>query len=165
MHSTCLTEILQVIDSKGFFPDPCAVPARCLRGACAHAGPPGGPPGRAKRFASGSRAAPLPRSQRNFLTVPTFPQGQPSVPTSPEKLPLPLTTPKKCLNIRHMNYKTCASCQESLPETCFYKDDSRKDGKRPYCKACQADRQQRWRLKTGRTRQPRVGDPYKMCGD
>lgn len=63
-----------------------------------------------------------------------------------------------------MNYKTCAACQESLPETCFWKDAARKDGKRPYCKACQADRQQEWRLRTGRVKQSRTPF-YKMCSD
>lgn len=62
-----------------------------------------------------------------------------------------------------MNYKTCARCEESLPETCFWNDKRRKDGKRPYCKACQQDLHIAWRLKTGRTKAVRNHDPYKMC--
>jgi hypothetical protein len=64
-----------------------------------------------------------------------------------------------------MNYKTCPSCQENLPETCFWKSRSRKDGRRPYCKACEADKQQAWRLKTGRTKAVRCEAFYKMCED
>lgn len=65
-----------------------------------------------------------------------------------------------------MNYKNCASCEESLPETCFWNDGRRKDGKRPYCKACEADRHKNWRVKTGKTKNPRTpAVHYKMCDD
>ena len=57
-----------------------------------------------------------------------------------------------------MDYKNCAKCEESLPVTCFWKDDRRKDGLRPYCKACQADLQREWRYNAGRTKEPRIPD-------
>ena len=63
-----------------------------------------------------------------------------------------------------MEYKTCARCDETLPVTCFWKDKARKDGCRPYCKACQADVHQEWRVRTGRTK--RTYNPLgKWCND
>jgi hypothetical protein len=62
-----------------------------------------------------------------------------------------------------MNYKNCPNCDQLLPETCFCPDKTRKDGRRGYCKACENEKRQAWRMRTGRIK--RHYSVYKGCND
>jgi hypothetical protein len=57
-----------------------------------------------------------------------------------------------------MNYIFCPQCDETLPETCFFADKSRKSERRGWCKACEAEKIQEWKVRTGRIKQPRSAD-------
>jgi hypothetical protein len=54
-----------------------------------------------------------------------------------------------------MQFKTCPKCEQTLPFSCFYANRRKKDGKRVYCKACEADSIADWKVAIGRTKKRR----------